>query len=117
MLNEERLARLNSLLDIKPGWMMADKTCKPYGESISSKAVDATNQFYEIMQAMVEKPRFYPTPSGGVSIEWDYNGFLCGLDVDTSGVIDSTIICVRSKSQDTTDYKAVKYEIRDTSNV
>jgi hypothetical protein len=56
--------RINELSGLKPGWLDGE------GEPPRSLVLTAAGRLADAIPDMGERPRIYPTPEGGISLEW-----------------------------------------------
>lgn len=72
----ERLAELEKLRD---GWLNGD------GLSVSPRVIDWCRDNLPIMILMHGHPRIYPTPEGGIQVEWEKDGVDVTINIDDLG--------------------------------
>jgi hypothetical protein len=87
-LDAKVVERLRSFADLKLGWCGGDG-CPTYGEPTCKKAIDWALLVCSQIVGVVEMPATFPTPGGGVELEWRLEAspeqWMIGLAVFSDG--------------------------------
>lgn len=86
--------RLKSLALIEKGWLDGE------GEALDA---DDIEKLRAIMQVQYRRnwpfPYLYPTPEGGISMEWETGGYLCGMTIDLQAQMGDFHACSRDMKE------------------
>lgn len=84
-LDAKVVDRLRSFADLKPGWCDGGFH-STYGEPTCKEAIDwALLVCSQIVGTMIPMPSTFPTPPGGVQLEWSWGGWSIDLEMSPEG--------------------------------
>ena len=113
--------RLNHLKALEDGWadgmQRVDNWGEGYGKAPIPEGLDwlanqMENHYYD---SDLPRPYLYPTPEGGVQIEWRVKTFGVELEIDLS-THKGEWFCTDLKSDDLDDFTEEKLDLNDTSS-
>lgn len=67
--------RINELSGLKPGWLNGE------GEPPSTTVLTAAGRLADAIPVRGDRPRIYPTPEGGMNLEWRDDNLLHSITI------------------------------------
>jgi hypothetical protein len=82
----KKLARLDDLRSLAPGWIAG-------GQAPTVASVDVAGRLLAVIAMLIEvapaySVQIFPTPDGGLSLEWHEGGWDAEIGISSTGVID-----------------------------